>query len=140
VFNPEGDLGFIQNLMMTDATILSEMNLTSATPVEVIKHILKRSLWNDLVTGEIRMCIHLKPSQNHGMTSNISQDVLQVDVHVPALQDFMAYRIQKRVKELLHRTQNDGKIFFFNGMLGELPTLTNFICTGSRYRFFTSID
>jgi len=61
--------------------------------------------------------------------------VLQVDCHVPATQDYIAYRVLERVYTLLHRKKLNKRYIFFDGQLGELPTMQGFFCAGSRFEF-----
>jgi len=128
-------LAVAQSLFMNDAVILDLLGLTDATMLERAKHIIKRSRWNDLAGSEKRLCIYFRPSR---MIPNqlVMEEVLQIDCHVPVVQDYIAYRVQKRVREILHGFNYNGRTFYFDGMLGELPTMQDFFCVGSRYVYY----
>lgn len=135
-FDPENDLTQVWRLLSGDAAILEAFGLTGATPLEIAKHIIKRSQWDDLTTSEKRLCIYFRPSRS---TRNeiTTEEVLQIDCHVPAKQDYLAYRVQGRVRRILHNYETSGKRFLFDGQLGELPSMHGFICVGSRYCFYS---
>jgi hypothetical protein len=116
--------------------ILEALGLTGASDLEIAKHILKRSVWDDLATNEKRLNVYFRPSRRV-RNEIVSEEVLQVDCHVPAKQDYSAYRIQARVRQLLHNWEVNGKQLCFSGQLGELSSMTGFICVGSRYYFYT---
>jgi hypothetical protein len=50
MFNPSRDLTVIQNILIADSTILSLLNLTGKTQLEITKKIIRESRWNDLAT------------------------------------------------------------------------------------------
>ncbi len=114
------------------------MGLIGQPLVERGKRIIKRSYYEGLAGSEKRLCIYFKPSRQIRNELFLEQ-VLQVDCHVPADQDYMGYRIQRRVKEILHGYESTGRIFHFSGLLGELPSMSGFVCIGSRYVFHTGI-
>jgi hypothetical protein len=136
LFDPENDLNQAWRLLSGDAAILEAMGLTGAPPLEIAKRIIKRSQWDDLVTNEKRLCIYFRPSRSTG-NEITTEEVLQIDCHVPAKQDYLAYRVQGRVRKILHNYETGGKRFLFDGQLGELPSMPGFICVGSRYCFYS---
>lgn len=133
-FNPSKDLNRIQRLIIENAEILELLDLTGKSNVEIAKRIIKRSQWSDLATNEKRLCIYFVPDRRTGNESFL-QSVIQVDVHVPAIQDFKAWEIQEKVKKLLHKKQINKRYTYFNGQLGELPTMKGFFCCGIRFEF-----
>ena len=138
-FNPEADLTAIQTLFVKDKQILEGLGLTLDSPdLDKHKRIIKRSIYEGLATSDRRLNLYFRPSR---ATRNeiITNEILQVDVHVPATQDYYAYRVQKRVRELLHKKQVGTMILHFDGQLGELPSMQGFICVGSRYSFYRVI-
>lgn len=108
------------------------MGLTDKTPVEIASQIIKRSQWDDLQTNQKRICIYFRPSRT---TRNeiITNEILQVDCHVPAKQDYIADRIISRIAKLLNNKNVNGVYLKFNGQLGELPTMPAFYCAGIRF-------
>lgn len=125
-------------LFSTDAELLEALGLTGAPLLEIAKHIIKRSQWDDLATNEKRLCFYFRPSRRV-RNEIITEEVLQIDCHVPAKQDYIAYRVQKRIRSLLHNKQIGNRLFYFDGQLGELPSMPGFICVGSRYCFYAVI-
>ncbi len=119
-------------------TILTLLALTGKTPLEIAKRIIKRSKWDDLVTNERRLCVFFCPSRKTPNQS-FSQDVLEVDCHVPTANDYIAYQVQERVFTLLQNQKVNGRYLSFDGQLGELPTAQGFFCVGSRYTFIRNI-
>ena len=134
-FSPELDKNALQTLFLSDAELLAALGLTSATPVEKAKRIIKRSQWNDLVTNEKRLCCYFRPSRR-GAISVVTNEVLQVDCHVPASLDYMADRVITRVEKLLYNKVINNRIYEFDGQLGELPSMTGFVCVGARFTFY----
>ncbi len=134
-FSPEADKNALQALFLSDAELLNDLGLTSATGVERAKHIIKRSQWSDLVTNERRLCCYFRPSRKAGI-SIATNEVLQVDCHVPVSLDYMADRIIARIEKLLYNKAINNRIYEFEGQLGELPTLTGFVCVGARFTFY----
>lgn len=134
MFNPSSDLTVIQNIFKADATILSLLNLTGKTPPEILKKIIRKSTWSDLVTSERRLCLYFRPSRGIRNQSFFGE-VLEIDCHVSATDEFFAYKILERVNELLHEKPVNKRYTYFDGQLGELPTMSGFFCAGSRYTF-----
>ena len=130
----------MQTLFVYDKGIIEGLGLTMDSPVvpDRAKRILKRSIYEGLAGNERRLNLYFRPSR---LTRNeiITNEILQIDVHVPATQDYFAYRVQKRVRELLHGKQVGTMILHFDGQLGELPSMQGFVCVGSRYNFYRVI-
>ena len=155
MFNPGSDLTAIQRLLVDDEKLMTLMNLTGeemdlkineyirqnpGTDSEVAKNIilseriLKRSDWDGLATNEKRLCIYFIPDRGL-RNENFLQANYEIDIHVPNSQSMVAWDIQKRVKKLMHKKKINKRYVYFNGQLGELPTMTGFFCCGSRYNF-----
>jgi len=98
-------------------------------------HIIKRSSWTDLAGSEKRLCLYFRPSRRTG-NRIVIEEILQVDCHVPASEDYKARQIIRRVKELLYNKEMGGRIYEFEGQLGELPTAEGFYCAGARFVFY----
>jgi hypothetical protein len=120
--------------MRKDEPLLELLNLKGADAVTIAKRIIKRSQWSDLATSERRLCVYFLPDRRM-RNESFKQSVLQVDCHVPATQDYIAYRVLERVYTLLHRKKLNKRYIFFDGQLGELPTMQGFFCAGSRFEF-----
>ena len=138
MFNPSSDLTAMQNILKNDATILSLLDLTGKTPVEIAKRIIKRSQWTDLVTNEKRLCVYFRPARKPG-NLKFNEEVSELDCHVPATLDYIAYQVQERIFLLLNEQRINNRTIYFDGQLGELPTMTGFFCAGSRYIFYRKI-
>lgn len=138
LYNPSQDLATVQAILKSDATILSLLDLTGATEVNIIKRIIKRSRWTDLARSDKRLCVYFIPSRK---TRNecFLEEVLEFDCHVPALEDYKAWQVQERIKDLLHKKRVNNRYLYFDGQLGELPTMSDFFCCGSRYKFYRNI-
>ena len=134
LFNPSKDLKAIQDIFKADATILNLLKLTGKSQAETVKKIIRKSQWDNLATGERRLCVYFRPARR---TSNQSftEDVIQVDCHVPAADGIFAYQVLERVQELLHEKKINNRYLYYDGQLGELPTMPGFFCCGSRYVF-----
>ncbi len=137
-FNPSTDLNLIQRILIEDSKILQLMDLTNATNAEKGKKIIKRSQWEDLATSEKRLCIFFVPDRRVRNEAFV-ESVFEIDVHVPAVQDFKAWEILEKVKTLIHNERINVKYAKFYGQLGELTTMQGFFCCGARFRFYRSI-
>ena len=134
LFNPDSDLTTISLMMRKDEPLLELLGLKDADAVTKAKRIIKRSQWTDLATSEKRLCVYFLPDRRM-RNESFKQSVLQVDCHVPAIQDYIAYRVLERVFTLLHRKRLNKRYIHFDGQLGELPTMQGFFCAGSRFEF-----
>lgn len=141
MFNPGEVLNAVQRKFIEDKQLSSLMGLptgdTTQDKIERAKHIIKRSTWEDLITNEKRLCIYFRPSRRAGNRC-FTEEVLQIDCHVPARQDYIAQQILAYVSKQLHENRIGNRIFEFEGQLGELPTLTGFYCAGMRFTFYSS--
>jgi hypothetical protein len=137
-FTPNLDKNVIWRRIRYDPTILSLMGLTGKSDLEIAKAIIKRSQYEDIATSQKRMCIYFRPSRTTGYDL-WTENVLQVDVHVPSTHDYIAEQIQERVKVLLHRFIVNNRQLQFDGQLGELATMPGFVCIGSRFNYFATI-
>ena len=130
---------------LTDAEILAQaqkmvsdgraINLEVAKLLIRQSKIITRSQWDNLVTAERRLCLYFRPSRT-AKNRIVTNELLQVDVHVPAKQDYLAYRAIARVEKLLYDQEVNNRIYEFEGQLGELPTMTGFVCVGARFSFY----
>lgn len=136
-FTPNLDKNVIWKRIRYDPEILSLMGLTGKTDLEIAKAIIKRSQYDDIVSSQKRICIYFRPSRDAGYDM-WSENVFQVDVHVPATQDYIADQIQERIKKLLHKYPVNNRLLQFDGQLGELATTTGFVCIGSRFSYYST--
>lgn len=147
-FSPGADKEAVHARIRGDPQILELMDLVGKPNSEIAKRIIKRNKWDDLaVPDERRICIYFRPSRD-GATDFFTENVLQIDVHVPATVDWYAEMIQERICQLLQykypdkrlgRFEVNNKILQFDGQLGELPTMPDFVCVGSRFCFYSTI-
>lgn len=134
MFNPASDLTAVQNILKADGEILQLLNLTGKPTLGILKRIIRKSKWDDLVESERKLCIYFRPSRRT-RNKKFFEEVLQIDCHVPASDEFFAYKTLERVNELLHEKKINNRYLYFDGQLGELPTMSGFFCAGSRYIF-----
>ena len=120
---------------MNDADLLAVLGLTGATPIVKAQQIIKRSQWDNLATNEKRLCLYFRPSRS-ARNRIVTNELLEVACHVPAKQDYLAYRAIARVEKLLYSQEFNNRIYEFEGQLGELPTMTGFVCVGARFSFY----
>jgi hypothetical protein len=138
LYVPSTDLPAVQNILKADATILSLMNLTDKSEAEIMKKIIGRSQWTDLADNNRRLCVYPVPFRR---TPNMSffEGIFEVDCHVPATLDYIAWQIQEKVFALIHDQKINNKYFYAEPPLGELPTMQGFFCCGTRFRFYHTI-
>lgn len=138
MFSPAKDLIAIQNLLIADNELLQLMGLETANLSMKLQKIITESRWSDLANPETRLCIYFIPSRR--MHNDIfTEDIIQVECHVPVSNGILAYRVMERVYKLLHKKQIRCKRFYFYNQLGELPTADGFFCCGSRFNTYTQI-
>jgi len=61
--------------------------------------------------------------------------LLSLTVMYLPLMSFFAYQVLERVHELVSGKKINNRYLYFDGQLGELPTMQGFFCCGSRYVF-----
>lgn len=119
--------------------LLALLDLSSNSTIEEkANRIIKRSFYDGLAGSDKRLCVYFRPSRR-GRTDLFHQQVLQVDCHVPTMQDYIAYRVLERVCELLHGWKVNNQYLWFEGQLGELPSMASFVCVGSRFTYHATI-
>lgn len=138
MFDPGKDLMKIQNTLVNDAELLELMGLASASEVEKRKKIITSSRWDDLATGEKRLCVYFTPAR---LTRNslFREELVQFECHVPSGQNIIAYKILQRVYEIFHKKEVNCQHFELYGQLGELTTSSGFFCCASRFNFYSQI-
>lgn len=134
LYNPSQDLTKVQQLLGTDPTILSLMDLTGKSNADIAQKIIKKSQWSDLATSEKRLCIFFVPTRRTRNESFFSE-VIELDCHVPESLDHIAWKIQERIFKLLHKKKINNRYLYAEPPLGELPTMSSFFCCGSRFTF-----
>lgn len=131
------DITEIWRIIRNDDQILTLMGLDKSDSIEIASRIIKRSQWDGLIDGK-RICIYWRPFR---MCKNelARESIIEVDVHVPIKEEGTAYRIQNRVKELIHDQVINGRRFYLEMPLGELATAQGFMCVGLRFRSYTLV-
>ena len=140
MFNPGEVLNAVQKLFIEDAELATLLGMPGDTVQDRLKrakYIIKRSTWDDLVTNEKRICIYFRPSRR-ARNPCFTEELLQIDCHVPAKQDYIAQQIISYMTQLLYKSRTGNQILDFDGQLGELPTLSGFYCAGIRFTFYSS--
>lgn len=132
------DLNAIQRLLIEDKEVLRLMDLTGKPAVDIAEKIIKKSKWDDLAGNSKRICIFPLPSRS---TRNeiLFEEIIEIDVHVPSLQDFHARQIMGRIVEVLKAKSINGRYLNFKGIEGELATMQGFYCVGVRFGYFSPI-
>jgi hypothetical protein len=135
MFDPEKVLTTVWKRLSNDTELLNLLGIAVNDNAAKARQILRTSKYEDLAGSIRRLNIFFRPSRK---TNNIlvSEQVLEIDCHVPYDEFYMAYRILKRVNALVHKFQSDGWIFYYDSMLGELATAPNFFCASMRFSFY----
>lgn len=134
----DSDLNAIQRLLIADKEILKLLGLNGKSQIEIAETIIKKSQWNDLVGNSKRLCIYPRPS--HSTRNDILfEEVIQIDCHVPSIQDFQARQIIGRVVTVLKNKSINGRYLNPKGIQGELATMQGFYCIGARFGYFSPI-
>ena len=134
LFNPSRDLTVIQNILMADNTLLELLKLKGKNPIEIVKRIIRKSKWDDLVSSERRLCFYFRPAR-YMSNMAFTKEVVEFDCHAPSSDEFFAYQVLERVHELVSGKKINNRYLYFDGQLGELPTMQGFFCCGSKYVF-----
>jgi hypothetical protein len=135
MFDPYTDLSEVWKVIAGDATILSLKGLTGKPAVDIAKAIVKKNTIDNLAGKEMRMCIYFKPSRKARLAEVVTEEVLEIDVHVPSGNEATAMKIMSRVNKLLHKQDVNNKTLFFGGQLGDLATVPSFYCVGIRFTY-----
>lgn len=114
------------------------LDLTGKTNAEIAKKVIKRSQWSDLVSSDKRLCVYPLPSRPTG-NEILFEEMIEIDCHVPVMEDFKARQVIGRVVTLLKGERINGRYLTFRGQLGELPTATGFYCHGIRFGYFSPL-
>ncbi|WP_024834156.1 hypothetical protein [Ruminiclostridium josui] len=138
MYNPSQDLTAVQAILKSDSTILALLDLFGATPVNIAKRIIKRSKWDDLVGSDKRLCVYFLPARRV-RNESFFEEVMEIDCHVPATEDYKAWQTQEQIFKLLHKKKVNNRYLYAEPPLGELPTMSGFFCCGSRYRFYRNL-
>lgn len=138
MFNPSKDLTDTQNILIADSEILKLLELTGKTKPEILKKIIRESRWNDLAGSERRLCFFFIPSRRT-RNESFNGEVIEFNCHVPAGYGYFAYQVNEQIYKLLHKKKINNRYLYFDGQLGELPTMQGFFCAGSRFTFSRKI-
>lgn len=137
-YNIDGDLNTIQKILINNKEILALLDLSTATPADIAKKIIKRSKWNDLATSEKRICIYSVPARTTRI-EYLFEEIIEIDCHVPATQDYKARQIIGKVVDALNNKSINGRYIKCKGQLGELSTLDSFYSHGVRFGYYSPI-
>ncbi len=138
LYNPSQDLTAVQSILKSNTKILSLLDLINAEPVTIAKRIIKRSQWNDLVGSDKRLCVYFLPARKV-RNESFFEEILEIDCHVPATEDYKAWQIQEQVFKLLHKKKVNKRYLCAEPSLGELATMSGFFCCGTRFKFYRNI-
>lgn len=138
LYNPSQDLTTVQSILKSNTKILSLLDLINAEPVTIAKRIIKRSQWNDLVGSDKRLCVYFLPARKV-RNESFFEEILEIDCHVPATEDYKAWQIQEQVFKLLHKKKVNKRYLYAEPPLGELATMSGFFCCGTRFKFYRNI-
>lgn len=138
LYNPSQDLTTVQSILKSNTKILSLLDLVNAEPITIAKRIIKRSQWNDLVGSDKRLCVYFLPARKV-RNESFFEEVMEIDCHVPATEDYKAWQIQEQVFKLLHKKKVNKRYLCAEPPLGELATMSGFFCCGTRFKFYRNI-
>ena len=138
MYNPSQDLTTVQSILKSNTKILSLLDLVNAEPITIAKRIIKRSQWNDLVGSDKRLCVYFLPARKV-RNESFFEEVMEIDCHVPATEDYKAWQIQEQVFKLLHKKKVNKRYLCAEPPLGELATMSGFFCCGTRFKFYRNI-
>lgn len=138
LYDIEGDLTFIQNILKADVTILSLLDLTGATPVNIAKRIIKRSQWNDLVGSDKRLSIYPLPARTT-RSEVLFEQMIEIACHVPSSEDYKSRQVIAKVVNIMNSTRIKGRYLKVRGLPGELTTMPGFYCFGCRFGYYDPI-
>lgn len=129
------DLVEIQRVLIYDSAVLRLMGLENADDMTKAKRLIRHSRFDDLASNERRLCIFYRPSRR-APNEITSEQVIQIDCHVPMSQNHVAYQIQQAVRKALHNKKINGQYLLFDGQLGELTTAAGYFCVGQRFKYY----
>ena len=140
MFNPSKDLSSIQRAITCNEKIQEYLKIDKKLTgiqkqLEMAKKVIKRRSWDGLASGSRRINLYFLPERSINNQA-FFESVIQIDVHVPLAEDYIAYRIQSEIKK-----QIDGRIlkhmnFKYDGMLGDTPTVDGLFCCSVRYKCY----
>lgn len=138
IYNIDADLSAIHRMVVDNPEIIALLGLTGKPVSEVVRKIIKRSQWSDIITSDRRLCVYPLPSRP---TRNeiLFEEMFEIDCHVPAGEDFKARQVIGKVVDLLNNKSINGRYLKAKGVLGELPTVSGFYCIGVRFGFYSPI-
>lgn len=138
MYDIDGDINVVQKMIIADKQIMALLDLTGKSDAEIGKRIIKKSKWDDLLGVDKRLCAYPMPSRP---TRNeiIFEELIEIDCHVPATQDFIARQIIGRVVDTLKSKPINGRYLTFKGQLGELPTVSGFYCIGVKFGYYSPV-
>lgn len=128
----------MQKILIADKEIMRLLDLTGKPNAEIGKRITKKSQWNDLADSNKRLCLYplrSRPTRN----SILFEEIIEIDCHVPAMQDHHARQVIGRVVDVLNNRSINGRYLTFKGQLGELPTATGFYCCGVHFGYYSPV-
>lgn len=135
MFDPYRDLVEIQRVLINDSEVLRLMGLEGADDLTKAKRIIRHSRFDDLANNERRLCLFYRPSRR-APNEITSEEVIQIDCHVPMSNNHIAYQIQQVVRKAIHDKKINGKYLLFDGQLGELTTAAGYFCVGQRFKYY----
>lgn len=127
-------------MIYQDEKIRELLGLKGLPVNEIAKRIIRTSSYDGIVSNKeedkpyVRLCVYFRPSRR-GRVSIVSEQVVQIDCHVPKDKFYTALDVIARVYELLKNVTVRGQPLHYEGFLGELPTASGFYCAGIRFTY-----
>lgn len=125
-------------MIYQDEKIRELLGLKGLPVNEIAKRIIRTSSYDGLLDNKnppmVRLCVYFRPSRR-GRVSIVSEQVVQIDCHVPKDEFYTALDVIERVYELLKNVTVRGQPLHYEGFLGELPTASGFYCAGIRFTY-----
>lgn len=135
MYDIDDDINKIQKMIIADKEILTLLDLIDKPRAEIGSRIIKKSKWDDLVDAQKRLCIFFLPSRSTN-NSILFNEIVEIDCHVPAIEDYKARKVIGRVMKILNNRTVNGRYLNIKGHLGELRTAQGFYCHGCRFGYY----
>ena len=122
-----------------DQTLLTLLGLSATKKDEIVKRITRRGQFSERVTGPVKLLLLQYKPDRKTFSDVMKEQVLQVECHVHESEADVAEKVMDRVRVLLHGWSLNRRPVYYEGQLGELPSMASFVCVGSRFTYHASI-
>lgn len=131
MFDPDGDLSAIWSKLAGDSTLLGLLGWTTGKNKADF-------VWKGnrppSEGSQKKVCFYFAPSRA-SVNDLCSIEVVQFDAYAPNTKPQDVYAIQKRIRELVHMQDINGRQMWFAGQQGDMPAPSGYVCLSVRYRY-----